>query len=235
MRLISNYPRQLVLPSPITIIATSTAAPALPKRADQPAICHGQGCLSVPSPPPPPPPPATTTPPPAAPTPRDNGGPATITEQVTIHVWTTIISWRTAYNTVVGVTSFNTIATTTTTITQPTTVTQKVDVTIPVTVTAPPLATTSSAPEPVQTKKHALQTGDVIAIVLAVIIVILLGAMYVLTRRFYRMYRAERVLRKQVQTEGTELRAGNGVPADGKDGEEWEKLGWSSRAGGDSS
>lgn len=29
--------------------------------------------------------------------------------------------------------------------------------------------------------------------------------MWFLVRRFYKMYRAERVLRKQVQTEGTEL------------------------------
>ena len=113
------------------------------------------------------------------------------------------------------------------TVTQPVTLTEKVDVTIPVTVTAPAptLAQTTHTPAPVQEKK-ALQTGDIIAIVLAIIIVILLGVMYFLTRRFYRMYRAERVLRKQVQTEGTELRqgAGAGFPADVKDKEEWEKL-----------
>ena len=34
----------------------------------------------------------------------------------------------------------------------------------------------------------------------------LLIAMFFLVRRFYRMYRQERVLRKQMQTEGVELK-----------------------------
>lgn len=40
-----------------------------------------------------------------------------------------------------------------------------------------------------------------------VFILFLLALMWFLVRRFYKMYRAERVLRKQLQTEGTEMPA----------------------------
>lgn len=46
---------------------------------------------------------------------------------------------------------------------------------------------------------------EVLAIVFGVTILVLLVVGCWLVRRFYRMYRAERVLRKQVQTEGTEM------------------------------
>lgn len=37
------------------------------------------------------------------------------------------------------------------------------------------------------------------------LILFLIALMWFLVRRFYKMYRAERVLRKQMRTEGTEL------------------------------
>ena len=36
-------------------------------------------------------------------------------------------------------------------------------------------------------------------------ILFLIALMWYLVRRFYKMYRAERVMRKQMQTEGTEM------------------------------
>ena len=224
MRLPPHSISQL-LPSPITIIATSTAPPKIQQRADQPAICHGQGCLSVPHA-------AATSTPPAPPTLRDNTETTTVSVTETIHIWTTIISWRTAYDTVVAATSFNTIATSVSTITQSVTIRERVNVTMPVTVTAPAPTVAKIAPtlEPVQGKK-GLQTGDVVSIVLGVIMVVLVAVMWFLIRRFYRMYRAERVLRKQVQTEGTELKQGvrntnlgGEHVGDVKDKEEWENF-----------
>ena len=46
---------------------------------------------------------------------------------------------------------------------------------------------------------------QVLSIVFGVFILILLALMWFLVRRFYKMYRAERVMRKQMQTEGTEM------------------------------
>ena len=103
---------------------------------------------------------------------------------------------------------------------------------MPVTVTSPAPTVAKIAPtlEPVQGKK-GLQTGDVVSIVLGVIIVVLVAVMWFLIRRFYRMYRAERVLRKQVQTEGTELKQGvrnanlgDEYVGDVKDKEEFENF-----------
>ncbi len=45
-----------------------------------------------------------------------------------------------------------------------------------------------------------------LAIVSGVINLLLVVVMFVAVRRFYRMYRAERVLRKQLQTEGVEMK-----------------------------
>ena len=46
---------------------------------------------------------------------------------------------------------------------------------------------------------------QVLSIVFGVFILFLLALLWLLVRRFYKMYRAERVLRKQLQTEGTEM------------------------------
>ena len=47
----------------------------------------------------------------------------------------------------------------------------------------------------------------ILSIVFGVLILFLIALMGFLVRRFYRMYRAERVMRKQMQTEGTEMPA----------------------------
>ena len=76
---------------------------------------------------------------------------------------------------------------------------------------SPSPASSISAPVPHPTasavpvgKKH-LSPGDILAIVFGITILVLLGLMWFLVRRFYRMYRAERVMRKQTHTEGIEL------------------------------
>ena len=51
-----------------------------------------------------------------------------------------------------------------------------------------------------------VSASEVLAIVSGLANIALLIAMFFLTRRFYRMYRQERVLRKQLQTEGVELK-----------------------------
>ena len=66
--------------------------------------------------------------------------------------------------------------------------------------TAAPSAT------PVVAPKHHLSTLATVGIVFGVLALLgLLVAVLFLVRRFYRMYRRERVLRKQLQTEGNEL------------------------------
>lgn len=54
--------------------------------------------------------------------------------------------------------------------------------------------------------KKPVSASEVLAIVSGLTNLALLLAMFLLVRRFYRMYRQERVLRKQVQTEGVELK-----------------------------
>ena len=52
----------------------------------------------------------------------------------------------------------------------------------------------------------SVSASEVLAILSGVLNLALLIAMFFLVRRFYRMYRQERVLRKQLQTEGVELK-----------------------------
>lgn len=47
--------------------------------------------------------------------------------------------------------------------------------------------------------------------------------MFILVRRFYRMYRQERVLRKQMQTEGVELKVAKKMGEGDGDDEWWVK------------
>ncbi|CAF9914716.1 MAG: hypothetical protein ALECFALPRED_009679 [Alectoria fallacina] len=53
--------------------------------------------------------------------------------------------------------------------------------------------------------KKPVSASEVLAVLSGVTNLALILAMFFLVRRFYRMYRQERVLRKQVQTEGVEL------------------------------
>ena len=66
------------------------------------------------------------------------------------------------------------------------------------TVASPPVSAVADVTKPVS-------ASEVLAIVSGVMNLALLIAMFFLVRRFYRMYRQERVLRKQLQTEGVEL------------------------------
>lgn len=70
-----------------------------------------------------------------------------------------------------------------------------------------------------------MSTAGVLAVVSGVMNLALLVVMFFLVRRFYKMYRGERVLRKQTQTEGIELRGSKGAGGVGGGGEkkdEWE-------------
>ena len=66
----------------------------------------------------------------------------------------------------------------------------------------------------------SVSASEVLAIVSGIMNIALLIAMFFLMRRFYRMYRQERVLRKQLQTEGVELREPKQVGLERED--EWE-------------
>ena len=73
-----------------------------------------------------------------------------------------------------------------------------------------------NAPKP----EKKVSTAGVLAVVSGVMNLALLVVMFVLVRRFYRMYRAERVLRKQTQTEGVELKEGGAGRGDARE-DEW--------------
>lgn len=46
---------------------------------------------------------------------------------------------------------------------------------------------------------------QVLSVIFGVLVLFLIVLMWFLVRRFYKMYRAERVMRKQMHTEGTEM------------------------------
>lgn len=76
--------------------------------------------------------------------------------------------------------------------------------------------THASSMSAVPDAKKPVSASGVLAIISGVTNLALLLAMFFLVRRFYRMYRQERVLRKQMQTEGVELKQ-----AGAKDDEWW--------------
>lgn len=147
---------------------------------------------ATPTPIPTPPPPPISPPPP----PPDT---VTITSISTSLITTTI---NVTVNTTYHVTDTKTFAT----IIPTPSLTNSVKndtATIPFTQAAPNHASDLSA---VADVKKPVSASEVLAIVSGVTNVVLLLAMFLLTRRFYRMYRQERVLRKQMQTEGLELK-----------------------------
>ena len=127
-----------------------------------------------------------------------------ITDEVTVFVTETIETTTSIFDT-----SFIHV---THTVTNNSTSTMPITVTETQTVIPKTAHSTVSLPTPVCPtlpghalgKKH-IDPFQVLSIVLGVFTVILIALMWFLVRRFYKMYRAERVLRKQVQTEGTEL------------------------------
>lgn len=103
-----------------------------------------------------------------------------------------------------------------------TTISTNGTVTIPTTQAQPTHASGVSA---VADTKRPVSASAILAIVSGVTNLALLLAMFFLVRRFYRMYRQERVLRKQMQTEGVELTWPKQVDATdvGKQDEWWVK------------
>lgn len=130
-----------------------------------------------------------------------------VTDEVTVSITKTIETTTSIFDT-----SFIHVTTTVTnnsTTTKPTTVTEtqtlapKTAHPTVVSLLPTPVCPTPSAQHALG-KKH-IDPFQVLSIVFGVSILFLTALMLFLVRRFYKMYRAERVLRKQMQTEGTEL------------------------------
>ncbi|KAM0805872.1 hypothetical protein BDR22DRAFT_884285 [Usnea florida] len=160
--------------------------------------------------------------------PRGHGSPPTTNAAETVYITdhVTVWSWSTTTETItesVIISSFihvTTTATTTFTTQSPTTLTSTLTSTTTLPTSTIPITSSSTKPtsliptstptSTVCTAAHAHKPIDpyqVLTIVFGVLILILVAMMYWLVRRFYKMYRAERVLRKQLQTEGTEMPA----------------------------
>ena len=131
-----------------------------------------------------------------------------ITDKITVFVTKTIETTTSIFDTTyIHVT--DTITTTLTSV-KPTTITQNQTVTqsqsIPTITTLIPQSTPSCStiPAHVFVEKH-IDPFRILSIAFGIFILLLLLLMWFLVRRFYKMYRAERVMRKQIQTEGTEM------------------------------
>ncbi len=213
-----------LIPRSLSDILHPTPTPNLKRAVPVPA-CHGVGCLSIP----------------AAPT-TDCSGDAcgikakaatpaptvTITQSITIHVNVTFYqtSWLTAYDTILSTVQHNNTITVTQTETQnftskftemhTATATQLLDTksnsTVPVT-----------AQQQQQQQKGGLNAGDILAIVLGVLLVVMAVGGFFMYRGLSRKRREERVLRKQLQTEGTELKSGDAKDGDGLGGSEMQE------------
>lgn len=144
----------------------------------------------------------TPTPPPPPPPPPPAPAPATVT--ITSVSTSTSLITSTVNVTVSNtfhVTDTETFTTTIATTSLTTTITNGT-VTIHPTQAVPTHASHVSA---VADVKRPVSASEVLAIISGVANLALLLAMFFLVRRFYKMYRQERVLRKQIQTEGVEL------------------------------
>ena len=144
----------------------------------------------------------TPTPPPPPPPLPPAPSPATVTI-------TSVSTSTSLITTTVNVTVSNTFHVTdtetfTTTIptTSLTTIITNGTVTIHPTQAAPTYVSHVSA---IADVKRPVSASEVLAIISGVTNLALLLVMFFLVRRFYKMYRQERVLRKQIQTEGVEL------------------------------
>ena len=141
-----------------------------------------------------------------------------ITNEITVFVTTTFQTTTSIFDTsfihVTHTVTNNSTLTTPVTVMQTQTLTPT-PVTVTQTQTLTPTSvrpTTTSPPPPicpalstqVAREKH-VDPFQILSIVFGVFILFLLALMCFLVRRFYKMYRAERVMRKQIQTEGTEL------------------------------
>ncbi len=212
-----------LVPRSLNYILHPTPTPNLKRAVPAPA-CHGGGCLDVPLP-------AATTAcsgdacgikaKAAAPAPT-----VTITQSITIHVNVTEYqtSWLTAYDTIISTVQHNNTITVTQTATQ--NVTSKLTEMQTATVTQM-LDTKTNSTVPVtaqQQQKGGLNAGDILAIVLGLLLVVMAVGGFFMYRGLSKKRREERVLRKQLQTEGTELKSGDGKDGDGLGGngvQEW--------------
>lgn len=85
----------------------------------------------------------------------------------------------------------------------------------------PSLQTPTSTPKPGAESQGHLPAAGITGIVAGTLAFLgLVLAVFLLVRRFYRMYRRERVLRKQIQTEGNEMPAMKTGRLDTKDEED---------------
>ncbi|KAF6238608.1 hypothetical protein HO173_003114 [Letharia columbiana] len=148
-----------------------------------------------------------------SPSPSPPPPPATVTI-TSISISTSLITTTidVTVNTTYYVTDTETFTTAVPTTSLTTSVTNST-VTITPTRAGPTHASSMSA---VPDAKKPVSASGVLAIISGVTNLALLLAMFFLVRRFYRMYRQERVLRKQIQTEGVELKQ-----AGAKDDEWW--------------
>ena len=215
-----------LIPRSLSAIIHPTPTPHLPRALPAPA-CHGIGCLSVPVP-------AATT---------DCSGDAcgikagkappptstvtiTDTDYITIHVNVTFYStsWLTAYDTILSTVQHNNTITVTTTETQ--NLTSKMTEMHTATATATQLlentgSGNSTIPVPTQQQqKQGLNAGDIVAILLGVLVCVMAVGGFLMYRGLSRKRREERVLRKQLQTEGTELK-NDGDGLGGNEMQEW--------------
>ena len=214
-----------LLPRSLSYVLQPTPTPNLKRAAPVPA-CHGGGCLDIPA--------AATTacsgdacgikaknaPPPPTVT-------ETETQYITIHVNVTFYqtSWMTAYDTVLSTVQHNNTITITQTETQ--NFTSKLTEMHTATVTATQLLDTksnSTIPVPAQQQpKGGLNAGDILAILLGVLLLVMAVGGFFMYRGLSRKRREERVLRKQLQTEGTELKSGDSKDGDGLGGNDMQE------------
>ena len=123
----------------------------------------------------------------------------------------------TAYDTVLSTVQHNNTITITQTETQ--NLTSKLTEMHTATVTATQLLdtkTNSTVPVPAQQQqKGGLNAGDILAILLGVLLLAMAVGGFFMYRGLSKKRRDERVLRKQLQTEGTELKSGDMKDGDG--------------------
>lgn len=84
--------------------------------------------------------------------------------------------------------------------------------------------TNSTIPVPApQQQKGGLNAGDILAILLGVLLIVMAVGGLFMYRGLSRKRREERVLRKQIQTEGTELKSGDAKDGDGHEGHDMQE------------